>query len=114
MKPNYFTIHKNKKPKRLFRKKNKPNPHTAIICLLGAMGAFRISTIQSNTFPIYGQKYNPESDNKEQKKIDILDSLVNTSSAIIKELKKANYFEFKRTGKYKRINKKYELDKRRR
>lgn len=26
MKPNYFTIHKNKKPKRLFRKKNKPNP----------------------------------------------------------------------------------------
>lgn len=101
MKPNYFTIHKNKKPKRLFRKKNKPNPHIVMIGLLGAIGAFRLSTIQSNPLPAYKQK----NYNKDQIKLDILNSLVNTSSAIIKEIKRANYFEFKRTGKYKRINK---------
>jgi hypothetical protein len=90
MKPNYFTIHKNKKPKRLF-KKRPINPFTLKVVLTAVMGAKQIHLINT-------QWLTP----KEEKERQIFESLLGTSTSILKMTKEENRRLFLETGRYRR------------
>lgn len=92
MKPNYFTIHKNKHPKQIGRKKKPVNSYLLMIPIVGAMGVAHVNICMAQIIPSY----------QGDKKTKILNAIQDTAQAILNVTKKANRFEFERTGKYKR------------
>lgn len=92
MKPNYFTIHKNKAPKRLFkRKETNPFPLYCIVQALSAINDVRV---------INSQKMD-----KQEKQKMIADRVIATANNILGISKRENIEHFKRTGRYKKNRK---------
>lgn len=116
MKSNYYAIHKNKKPKRLFRKsKKKPNPHIAIAIAIAVIGATQMSILQSRPIPAYKKggisfnENNQSHENHKEKGRILAETLIHTAKSIAKELNKAARYEFLRRGHYIRVNKPKQL-----
>lgn len=93
MKKNYYSIHKNKKPKRITPKRQKPNIHILNIIMKGVIGAMHLNQIKITMC------------NPEEKKLLLLDSLIDTANVIIKDVKKLNWEKFNKTKKYRRYSK---------
>lgn len=112
MKPNYYSIHKNKSPKHLFRKsKKKPNPHIVVAVLIGAIGAAQMTIIQSKAIAEYKKGGINFNENKQQespykrKEQHFQETLIHTAKSVAKELNKAARFEFLQRGHYIRNKK---------
>lgn len=100
---NYFTIHKNKKPKRLFQKRF--NPFTGLFLITAAMGDLQLSTIQSQPTPKYrvldlgvDERFN--SFNHKVKQMG--ESVLDTSIAILRLTRQQQLYKFKTTRCYGR------------
>jgi len=94
MKPNYFTIHKNKKPKSIYRlNKGYRSSAVPLACMISAIGASQVNMMLSQP---------TVSTSKEDKENAIFESLFSASKGIIKSFEQEHTERFKATGKYGR------------
>lgn len=118
MKRNYYTIHKNKKPKKLIYNKFKYFDVTplfvACTSVSGASNIAAISTMFDNEFKPYEHTYTlPDGTKKvvvvdtikQHKELQVFNIVKNTAEAIKKINKQGIIHRFKTTGKYVRQRK---------
>lgn len=89
MKNNYYTIHKNKKPKKITQRKG--DPFTAISLVTSIIGASELGLISQQQIGL------------NDKKISIFKSILNTAKALTVDIPKQRMLHrFKTTGRYVR------------
>lgn len=97
---NYYSIHKNKKPKKLFkRKKGYVSMITPFSALTVAMGLSQVALIQSQAMPKYnlvGEQLTSIHD----KIFKIAETTINTANSIAEYAKKEPRRRFLATGRY--------------
>lgn len=88
----YYKAHKNKKPRRVFRRKRKyVSMMIPLLAITSAVSASQIAVINSQ--PIL---------HRPTKRVDIATQVVNSASAMVNIIKGEKQRRFKATGRYER------------